>query len=40
MPTLDAKVAESKYEARVNKTLTDLPHREPYYGRKAVRWYE
>ena len=37
---VDAKVAESRYQDRVTKTLTDLPHPEPYYGRKAVKWFE
>ncbi|MCO5602442.1 hypothetical protein L7F22_056574 [Adiantum nelumboides] len=36
----DTKVAEKKYEERVKQALSGLPYPEPYYGRKAVKWYE
>eukprot|EP00249_Psilotum_nudum_P006307 c19623_g1_i1 orf=106-1569(+) len=34
-----AKVAEKKYEEKV-KQIISLPYSEPWYGRKAVKWYE
>ncbi|KAI5068618.1 hypothetical protein GOP47_0016963 [Adiantum capillus-veneris] len=36
----DTKAAEKKYEGRVKQALSGLPYPEPYYGRKAVKWYE
>ncbi|KAH7444324.1 hypothetical protein KP509_02G073700 [Ceratopteris richardii] len=37
----DTKVAEKKYEDKVKEAVSSgLPYPEPYYGRKAVKWYE
>ncbi|KAL3679916.1 hypothetical protein R1sor_022872 [Riccia sorocarpa] len=34
------KASEKNYEENLKKVMTALPFTEPFYGRKAVQWYE